>query len=435
MNVLLNGVDKELPESSLNINFIEWFVGLCEAESNFLIRTRKNAKEEVSGFEFVFRITLHQDDVKVLEYIKNTLKCGRLNTERDVLVFTVSQLNDIETVLIPIFEKFTLNTTKYLDYLYFKKAFFMFRNNKSSKLSLRGSNKLEGWAGGHEINLNILKLKEGMNSKRVNYVLPEDHNIVITGNYLVGLLEGDGSFYLNKYDMTARVSLVTTTVNRLVLEKIREFILSLLDEHSYMLGSTTKLINISNKKTQSGHRPISILEISQIDFICNVLIPYLDSLEFRTKKYQDYLDFKTIALLILEGKYLTNTGKELIIKLGDSMNNNRLSTNLNPFILDDTTKSELNLLIKSDPLINIDSEGRAIIIAEKKYIRSTYVIKVYLLNGSVNYFTSGISCAKFLHVSNDSITKRLNDGKPVKNKEGLVVAQCIKRIKVYSSLK
>ena len=63
------------------------------------------------------------------------------------------------------------------------------------------------------------------------------------------------------------------------------------------------------------------------------------------------------------------------------------------------------------------------IITEKKYIRSTYIIKVCLLNGLVNYFTSGISCAKFLHVSNDSITKRLNDGKPVKNKEGLVVAQ------------
>ena len=103
-------------------------------------------------------------------------------------------------------------------------------------------------------------------------------------------------------------------MNRLVLEKIREFILSLLDEHSYMLGSTTKLINISNKKTQSGHRPISILEISQIDFILNVLIPYLDNVEYRTKKYYDCLDFKTIALLILEGKYLINKGKELIIK-------------------------------------------------------------------------------------------------------------------------
>ena len=251
----------------------------------------------------------------------------------------------------------------------------------------------------------------------------------------MGFLEGDGSFYLNKHDMTVRVSLVTTTVNRLVLDKIREFILSLLDEHSYMLGSTTKLINISNKKIKSGHRPISILEISQIDFICNVLIPYLDSIEFRTKKYQDYLDFKTIALLILEGKYLTNKGKELIIDLGNSMNNNRLSTNPNPFILDDNTKSELNILINSDPLISIDSEGRAMIISNKKYIRSTYIIKVYFLNGSFNYFTNGISCAKFLHISNTTVTQRLNDGKPVKNKEGLVIAQCIKRIKVYSYLK
>lgn len=207
-----------------------------------------------------------------------------------------------------------------------------------------------------------------------------------------------------------------------------------MDEHSYILGSTTKLISINDKKVKSGQRPISILEISQIDFVCNILIPYLDTLEFRTKKYQDYLDFKIIALLILEGKYLTSKGKELIIKLGDSMNNNRLSTNPNPLILDEATKSELNILIKSDPLISIDSEGRARIISEGKYIRSTYIIKVYLINGSVHYFTSGISCAKFLHVSNDTITKRLNDGKPVKTKEGLIVAQRIKRIKVYSSL-
>lgn len=102
------------------------------------------------------------------------------------------------------------------------------------------------------------------------------------------------------------------------------------------------------------------------------------------------------------------------MRLVDSMNNNRLSTNLNPIILDDTTKSELDILIKSDPLIKIDSQGRAMIISEKKYIRSTYIIKVYLINGFVNYFTSGVSCAKFLHVSNDTITKRLNDGKPVK---------------------
>lgn len=45
------------------------------------------------------------------------------------------------------------------------------------------------------------------------------------------------------------------------------------------------------------------------------------------------------------------------------MNNNRLSTTTTGIVLDDTTKSELNLLIKSDPLINIDTEGRALIIS------------------------------------------------------------------------
>ena len=63
------------------------------------------------------------------------------------------------------------------------------------------------------------------------------------------------------------------------------------------------------------------------------------------------------------------------------------------------------------------------------------VISSIKLNSSFNYFTNGISCAKFLHVSNNTITARLNDGKPIKNKEGLVVAKCIKRIKAYSSLK
>lgn len=60
VNSELNDVHRELPTPlGVDIKFIEWFVGLCEAESDLLIRTRKNEKEEVSGFEFVFRITLH----------------------------------------------------------------------------------------------------------------------------------------------------------------------------------------------------------------------------------------------------------------------------------------------------------------------------------------------------------------------------------------
>lgn len=413
----------EILKLPINDKFIEWFVGLCEAESNFLIRKRKN-KDEVIGFEFVFRIVLHIDDTRVLEFIKNTLNCGRLSIERDTCVFTISKISDIETILLPIFETFSLNSVKYLDYLDFKNAFLMFYNIiKNGSASGAKNLKL--------IN-NILNIIENMNSKRKNYDLPKDHVIRITANYLIGYLEGDGTFYLNKSDMSVHIGLVSITANRLVLEKIREFLLNLLDEHSYILGSSTKLINIIDKEVRGNNKAVSILDITQIDFICNILIPYFDNVEFRTKKYLDYLDFKTIAYLLLDGKHLTENGKNLIINLGDTMNNSRLSTNPNSIVLDEKSKLKLEKLINSEALIHIDEEGRVKIIAEKKYIRSTYIIKTEYLNGIIIYFTNGVSCAKSLHISNNTVTARLNDGKPVKNKDGVIVALSLKRLRAYS---
>ena len=66
--MVLEGVHKAILKS--RPEFIEWFVGLCEAESNFLIRIRKNEKGGVIGFEFVFKFALHLDDREVLEYIR-----------------------------------------------------------------------------------------------------------------------------------------------------------------------------------------------------------------------------------------------------------------------------------------------------------------------------------------------------------------------------
>ena len=117
----------ERRKPSIDSSIIEWFVGLCEAESKFLIRKRKNKQGLVIGFKFVFRIYLHKDDTEVLKYIYNTTlrtKCGRLSTDRNTSVFTISKLSDIETILIPLFEQFPLNGVKFLDYLDFKKAFF-----------------------------------------------------------------------------------------------------------------------------------------------------------------------------------------------------------------------------------------------------------------------------------------------------------------------
>ena len=69
--------------------------------------------------------------------------------------------------------------------------------------------------------------------------------------------------------------------------------------------------------------------MSQSSYIINVLIPFLDTLNWLSKKEQDdYKDWKLIMNIISQGKHFTVEGKELISLISKGMNNYRLSTSL-----------------------------------------------------------------------------------------------------------
>jgi len=400
-------------------NFSEWFQGFCDAESNFTIRIRKK-KDKILGFEFIFRISLHIDDLNVLEMIQEKLKCGRIRKNRNTYELRISSLKDIEEVIIPRFDNYPLMTKKYLDYLNFRKSFFIYKERARDEKNR------------YKYDLNILELKNTMNDKRCDFRMPDNH-VRINANYLLGYIEGDGSFYFNKSDNTVRISLITIEEDRIVLEKMREFLFNQLDEHSLFLAKHTKLIFINNKNIGAKRKLISELQISQIDFICNILIPFFDNLDFKTKKYLDYLDFRKIAFLIFEGKHLSEKGRSLIIQLADTMNNSRLSTNLSKIsTLDSNFNSDMELLLKSNALVNIDSEGRALIIRNNKLIRSTYIIEATFENGNIKYFPTGTSCAKVFNVSDTTISKRLNDRQPLLSKDRKILVLYLRRIKVYT---
>jgi LAGLIDADG endonuclease len=53
--------------------FRQWFVGFSDGESNFHIYKRTDKR---SGFNFMFRIELHVDDIQVLYFIRERLGCG-----------------------------------------------------------------------------------------------------------------------------------------------------------------------------------------------------------------------------------------------------------------------------------------------------------------------------------------------------------------------
>ena len=68
------------------------------------------------------------------------------------------------------------------------------------------------------------------------------------------------------------------------------------------------------------------VRIYKTDYITNVLVPFLDSLTWLSKKELDYNDWKLILTLKNQGKHFIEEGKELILSISKRMNRNRLST-------------------------------------------------------------------------------------------------------------
>jgi hypothetical protein len=110
----------------------------------------------------MFKITLHCDDEYVLRIIKEKLGVGNLRRYKNESIFNVTDKKGIEK-LIQIFERYNLNTTKYLDYLDFKKAFIIYNKEQNLKIDL--------------VKDAILEFKKNMNKNRVNFLRPTDIEI------------------------------------------------------------------------------------------------------------------------------------------------------------------------------------------------------------------------------------------------------------------
>lgn len=146
--------------------FYKWFVGFSDAESMFSISPIINNKlhTKIEGFSFKFQIGLHKDDLDALNYIKSKLDVGYVYAYKDTQTFIVSNKEGINK-LIYIFDKYPLNTSKYLDYLSFKKAFTLY--GKRVKFT-------------EELISQILELKHEMNTKRLDFSMPINHQIAIS---------------------------------------------------------------------------------------------------------------------------------------------------------------------------------------------------------------------------------------------------------------
>lgn len=159
----------------VNLDFLHWFSGFSDAEGNFLITLDREY------IKFRFKISLHIDDVEVLNTIKSHLNIGRVTLEisRNRCSFIVEKYEDIKNVICYIFKSFPLHTSKRLDFENFYEAVLIKEKKNLSNADVE----------------RIIYLKGNMNSKReiFTYNITESQ-IIINPNWLIGFIEGEGTF-------------------------------------------------------------------------------------------------------------------------------------------------------------------------------------------------------------------------------------------------
>lgn len=346
---------------------VNWFVGFSDAEASFSIIPKMKAdKSVISSFSFMFSIRLHIDDLDVLKFIHKLLGIGnvRISGSKEC-VFSVTDIKGI-TKLIMIFDKFNLNTTKYLDYLDFKKAFNLYINRTSLSDELINS---------------LLDFKNSMNTNRIDFSRPSA--IIVTKSWLLGFIEGDGSFHYWRNDSLPVFSIALSETQHSLLLKIKEFLIDSLgfDHYSKFKLNNSSIISINTQKARNNSKASSSLVIKDIHVLNNYLIPYLDELVFHSKKGLDFQDFKLICEAIYKGAHRNKIIKDLILKLSNTMNNYRLSTYVGK--VDNLRVEEREMLINVSPLIEHLKDGRKKDILTNKIIHQ-HTSSIYEIIGPDN---------------------------------------------------
>nr|QCW06927.1 hypothetical protein [Drechslerella brochopaga] len=131
-----------------------WICGFIEGEGCFIVHIQNTTNSKLGKtVKLQFKITQNERDMEILNLILLYFNCGRLQTDRDCKIVTITKFADIINILIPFFKNYPLQGVKNLNLADFIKVAELIENKVH--LTSEGLN-------------DILRIKSGMNRGR-NY--------------------------------------------------------------------------------------------------------------------------------------------------------------------------------------------------------------------------------------------------------------------------
>ena len=98
--------NRKVPADMDRNQFSLWFSGFIDGEGNFQVFLDRHY------LRAIFRIRLHIDDIAILYKIKEFLGVGNVSVHGSNCLFSITNIRDMQKVLIPLLDKYNLFTTK-----------------------------------------------------------------------------------------------------------------------------------------------------------------------------------------------------------------------------------------------------------------------------------------------------------------------------------
>lgn len=220
-------------------------------------------------------------------------------------------------VIVNHFDRYPLVTSKLSDYLIFKQCFEIIKQKEhlteSGILKLVGLKSSLNW--GLSDNLKIA-------FPNVAYVNKPEYkfNGIPNPFWVSGFTSGDGSFHLNLNQTSNRVSLrysINLNIRDIeVLKGLASYFNSLNKPNDLVdKFSLVKKINISNNTVS--------FQVTKLSDLIEVIIPFFEKYPIQGVKSLDFLEFKKVAILMMDKEHLSIEGFNKILEIKLNMNKYR----------------------------------------------------------------------------------------------------------------
>src|SRR3989344_3081140 len=123
----------------------DYIAGFVDGEGCFALKFRRDVKKNLEngkirtyfywGVEFA--IVLRQDDVEILEKIKNIFKCGTITYSNGEVRFSIQNSKSLSEIVIPFFEKHKLYGKKAKDFLLWREAVLIINKYRDGIVNAR----------------------------------------------------------------------------------------------------------------------------------------------------------------------------------------------------------------------------------------------------------------------------------------------------------